>query len=239
MPFKCSEMSVVFFDLETSGLPSRTNPARITELSMMAVSIRSVKNLLVDGGSNTTTTTRRRTPRIISKLTLAVNPQKELPPLVTRLTGLGNSALSEHPPFSSTTASLLSNFLSCLPQPVHLVAHNGVRFDLPLLRAELLYSQPNCLQHIHVLVADSLLYFTDKWKRSKTAGERPRPSFTLGNLYRRYFGLEPPGAHSSESDTMAVMQLCLAEGDHFLSWLRDNSRTFDSITPMWSKPYVS
>lgn len=49
---------------------------------------------------------------------------------------------------------ILESFLQHLPKPVCLVAHNGLGFDFPLLRAELLKSESDLGPE--VLVVDSL-----------------------------------------------------------------------------------
>ncbi len=58
-------------------------------------------------------------------------------PLVSDLTGLDNYNLSEQSTFNKNTGDLIKNFLSCLPTPVCLAAHNGNAYDFPLLKAEL------------------------------------------------------------------------------------------------------
>ena len=58
-------------------------------------------------------------------------------PLVSDLTGLDNYNLSGQSTFNKNTSDLINNFLSCLPAPVCLIAHNGNAYDFPLLKAEL------------------------------------------------------------------------------------------------------
>ena len=76
-------------------------------------------------------------PRIVNKLTLCTYPMTTIVPLVSDLTGLDNYNLSEQSKFSKTTGDLINNFLSSLPSPICLVAHNGNAYDFPLLKAEL------------------------------------------------------------------------------------------------------
>jgi three prime repair exonuclease-1 len=58
-------------------------------------------------------------------------------PQVSDMTGLDNYNLNGQSKFNKSTGDLMNNFLSCLPSPVCLIAHNGNAYDFPLLKAEL------------------------------------------------------------------------------------------------------
>ena len=58
-------------------------------------------------------------------------------PHVSDITGLDNYMLNGQSKFDKSTATLLNSFLSHLPSPVCLVAHNGDAYDFPLLKAEM------------------------------------------------------------------------------------------------------
>ena len=58
-------------------------------------------------------------------------------PVVSDITGLDNYNLTGQSKFSKSTGDLINSFLSLLPPPVCLVAHNGNAYDFPLLKAEL------------------------------------------------------------------------------------------------------
>jgi three prime repair exonuclease-1 len=58
-------------------------------------------------------------------------------PEVSSITGLDNYNLTGQDKFDKSTGDLLNAFLSRLPFPVCLVAHNGNAYDFPLLEAEL------------------------------------------------------------------------------------------------------
>ena len=75
-------------------------------------------------------------PRVLHKYTRLYYPRKIIPPLIEEITGLSNDILHRLPGFNSSSAEALNLFLD-LPKPISLVAHNGTRFDYPLLRAEL------------------------------------------------------------------------------------------------------
>ena len=75
-------------------------------------------------------------PRVLNKLTLCFYPMTTIVPQVTAITGLDNYNLSAQPQFTEDTVRLLETWLSRLPGPVCLVAHNGDHYDYPLLLAE-------------------------------------------------------------------------------------------------------
>ena len=129
----------VFFDCETTGL----NAARITEISLAAV-----HRVELSKFAKTVTTTLSSNdedersldtlvPRVINKLTLAVNPMKTVSLFIEELTGLSNYNLEHQAKFRDGAGPLMQQFLSTLAPPVCLVAHNGDRFDFPVLNKEL------------------------------------------------------------------------------------------------------
>ena len=58
------------------------------------------------------------------------------------LSELDNDLLELHSPFDRELADMLRSYLRRLPAPVCLVAHNGNRYDFPLLKAELQHADP-------------------------------------------------------------------------------------------------
>ena len=134
----------VYFDLEATGLKSSGRP-RVCELSLIAVGSSDIldlhKSLLnsISDRTNEDTSIQVKTfsPRIVNKLTLCVYPMAIIVPLVSSMTGLDNYNLTGQSKFDRKIGNLLSIFLSCLPSPVCLVAHNGSQYDFPLLKAEM------------------------------------------------------------------------------------------------------
>ena len=156
--------TMVLFDLEATGLRNSGRP-RITELSLVAVNLQDVlgrdfRNLIketsthiiselhtsinkfkIETSEQTDKVKVRLTlealqPRVLNKLSLCFYPMTTIVPHVTALTGLDNYNLSGQPQFSGDTVRLLEAWLSRLPGPVCLVAHNGDNYDYPLLLAE-------------------------------------------------------------------------------------------------------
>ena len=138
--------TLVFFDIEATGLKSTTYKPRITEMSLIAINykdflkIRCLPESSTESQSNSLSFQNGTTynlPRVTNKLTLCINPLKLIMPDVSDLTGLDNYNLEGMKPFSVETVKLMNNFLESLPQPACLVAHNGLRYDYPMLNAEI------------------------------------------------------------------------------------------------------
>ena len=139
--------TLVYFDLEATGLKSSGRP-RISELSFVAIDAQEInivnKKLLekVNKVKNITChedilLLETLIPRVLNKLTICVYPMATIMPEVSSITGLDNYNLTGQDKFDKSTGDLLNAFLSRLPFPVCLVAHNGNAYDFPLLRAEL------------------------------------------------------------------------------------------------------
>jgi len=133
--------TLVYFDIEATGLKSSGKP-RISEISLVAVNVHDFLNLSAKLSKLKSKPTDKAmleqvVPRVVNKLTLCVYPMAPILPTVSSITGLDNYNLTEQANFDENTANLLSSFLSRLPRPVCLVAHNGDHYDFPLLKAEL------------------------------------------------------------------------------------------------------
>ena len=125
--------------MKSSGRP------RITEISFVAIDTQEIFNLNQKLLGKVETITSHEDvllmktflPRVWNKLTLCVNPMATIMPDVSRITGLDKYNLTGRTRFDKSTWDLLKAFLSHLPLPVSLVAHNGNLYDFPLLQAEL------------------------------------------------------------------------------------------------------
>ncbi|KAG5677082.1 hypothetical protein PVAND_006866 [Polypedilum vanderplanki] len=120
--------SLAFIDLETTGLPQfESKRIKITQLSIIACTVDHIKELK----------SRHDLPRVLHKLTLCFNPFKLIKLDVSKITGLSNELLENESKFDENAAALIINFLSRLQHPVMLCAHNGYRFDYPILKTQL------------------------------------------------------------------------------------------------------
>ena len=139
--------TLVYFDLEATVLKSSGRP-RISELSFVAIDAQEI-NIVNKKLSEKVKKVKNITchedillletliPRVLNKLTICVYPMATIMPEVSSITGLDNYNLTGQDKFDKSTGDLLNAFLSRLPFPVCLVAHNGNAYDFPLLRAEL------------------------------------------------------------------------------------------------------
>ena len=134
----------VYFDLEATGLKSSGRP-RISELSFVAIDAQEINIMnkkLSEKVKNITChedilLLETLIPRVLNKLTICVYPMATIMPEVSSITGLDNYNLTGQYKFDKSTGDLLNAFLSRLPYPVCLVAHNGYAYDFPLLKAEI------------------------------------------------------------------------------------------------------
>ncbi|XP_050022923.1 uncharacterized protein [Dermacentor andersoni] len=119
--------TLVFLDFETTGLPEYMprRKVNVTELSLVAVPRKLLQVPL----------------RCLHKLTLCVQPQSAVTVEAAQISGLDNWELQWCPSFGEA-AQVLEKFLYTLQPPICLVAHNGDKFDFPLLRAELKHASP-------------------------------------------------------------------------------------------------
>uniref|UniRef100_A0A131YH80 Deddh 3' 5' exonuclease domain of three prime repair exonuclease n=1 Tax=Rhipicephalus appendiculatus TaxID=34631 RepID=A0A131YH80_RHIAP len=119
--------TLVFLDLESTGLPDLMprRKVNVTEVALIAVP----RKLL-------------RTPlRCLHRLSFCVQPRNAVTLDAANITGLDNWDLQWCPSFGEI-AEAVEKFLYTLQPPICLVAHNGDKFDFPLLRAELKHSAP-------------------------------------------------------------------------------------------------
>lgn len=93
--------------------------------------------------------------------------------LISNFEGLYNDLLEQDNKFDKNTTELLQNFLNHLQKPVCLVAHNGLRFDFPILHKEILKTSKLLSEDIYC--TDSLNAF----RLIDAMGDEPQPLNTL------------------------------------------------------------
>lgn len=137
-----------FFDLETTGLPIlEYNNTKITQLALIACS---VDHLLA---------TNNDIPRVTHKLNICLNPMKRISLVAEDVTGLSNELLQYERKFDENTFLLLKSFILQLQQPVCLIAHNGNKFDFPILKSHIVKLSETLPSTL--LCCDSLQVFQD------------------------------------------------------------------------------
>ncbi len=146
----------VFLDLEATGLA--ISRPRITELSMVAAGREQFRELQSELRSQSDSEIGCRgdeQPRVLNKLTLCFYPGTQVPHQVTKLTGLDNFNLEDQKRFDGGAAELIRGFLNGLAKPVCLVAHNGLRYDYPLLLSEIVKAVGE--EHSKSVISDEVL----------------------------------------------------------------------------------
>lgn len=101
-------MTLIIFDLETTGL----SPAHNEIIQIAAVRMR-IGDWHVDAGFET-----------------FVRPRQQVPEFITGLTGIGQAHVENAP----SAAEALMSFSRFVGDESVLVAHNGLRFDMPFIR---------------------------------------------------------------------------------------------------------
>ncbi|XP_053227000.1 three prime repair exonuclease 2 isoform X1 [Podarcis raffonei] len=206
----------VFLDLETTGLPH--DQPHLAELCLFAVHRRSLQCSPLPGTP--------QLPRIIDKLTLCVDPQKPFTLEAERITGLSNQNLEENckADFNRGVVEILKGFLQRQMGPICLVAHNGLGFDFPLLRAELWRVDTDLLPSTGCL---------DTLPALKELERSPGMSYQLGALFRHFYGREPIRAHSAEGDVVTLLLVFLAKAPELMTWAARNAQSWGEIRPMY------
>ncbi|XP_064452633.1 three-prime repair exonuclease 1 isoform X1 [Mirounga angustirostris] len=173
-------------------------------------------------------------PRVADKLSLCVAPGKACSPEASKITGLSTAVLAAHgrQRFDADLASLLRAFLQRQPQPWCLVAHNGDRYDFPLLQAELaVLGLASVLDG--AFCVDSIAALKALEHAGSPSEHGPRKSYSLGSIYTRLYGQAPPDSHMAESDVLALLSICQWRPRALLQWVDAHARPFSTVKPMY------
>ena len=120
--------SFVFLDVESTGLFSTDSSPKITELSMIAVGTSRFEEMARNP--------RKSIREVFNKLTLVFFPGKNVGFQAAQVTKLDAMMLEDQARFDPAAVAMINAFLGRLKKPALLVAHNGLKFDLNLLRKE-------------------------------------------------------------------------------------------------------
>lgn len=191
--------TLAFVDLETTGFKK---PMKITELCVIACSV-----------DNFMATDSGELPRVINKFAVCCNPGKPIEYGAAKLTGLSDASLVDAKLFQTTP---LLEFLKHLPQPVCLIAHNGVKFDFVILREELDMSD---IFWTTVKCCDSLAIFREIFNAD---GRK----HILGEVYKRVFNREPDKSHEAEGDVKTLIKCAVGKKAQFMEFLLKHQKDF-------------
>ncbi|KAF7487463.1 three-prime repair exonuclease 1 [Marmota monax] len=222
--------TLIFLDLEATGLPF--SQPKVTELCLLAVHRCALENTLTSQGLSPTVPLP---PRVADKLSLCVAPGKACSPAASEITGLSTAVLAAHgrQRFDNNLANLLQAFLQRQPQPWCLVAHNGDRYDFPLLQAELaMLGLASILDG--AFCVDSIAALKALEQASSPSEHGPRKSYSLGSIYTRLYGQAPVDSHTAEGDVLALLSICQWKPKALLQWVDTHAKPFRTIRPMYA-----
>ena len=129
-------------------------------------------------------------------ITSLINPQKDIPEIVTRITSINNKMVENSPLFQNQVGEILE-FLNNPSEHTYLVAHNGDNFDFIILREHLTYCGYN-LNNMPIKSIDTLLLAKKMYPHLK--------KHSLSQLCIQ-LGCGVNNAHRAEADTQMVKNL--------------------------------
>ncbi|XP_053456603.1 three-prime repair exonuclease 1 isoform X2 [Nycticebus coucang] len=221
--------TLIFLDLEATGLPF--SQPKVTELCLLAIHRCALESPPTSQGPLSTVPPP---PRVVDKLSLCVAPGKTCSPAASEITGLSTAVLAAHgrQRFDDNLANLLLAFLQRQPQPLCLVAHNGDRYDFPLLQAELaMLGLASALDG--AFCVDSITALKALERASSPSEHGPRKSYSLGSIYMRLYGQAPPDSHTAEGDVLALLSICQWKPQALLQWMDAHAKPFSTVKPMY------
>lgn len=223
--------TLVFFDLETTGLPSAYQPVSITELAMVAVDREHFLNQ------------DKPDFRVMNKLTLCLKPQNSMHPMAVKKSGLTPGLLKSRCLFREALPAIRA-FLSTLTPPVCLLAHNGDGFDFPILMGELKAAGNGDVESVlgvaGLTCCDTLKAGHAVWPVLPPAPKRGRGSvaaskqnsYALDQLYKRFCGRRS-NAHHAEQDCIDLMKVCHTVKGAFLNYVDGNAKLLADSRSAW------
>jgi len=180
---------LVCFDLETTGID--TSKDRIVQIALIRVETNGER----------------------STLSTLVNPQRPIPPEATAIHGIKDEHVRNEPSFSQIRAEV-EEFL----KDADLAGYNMVRFDLPLLEAEIKREGGHFIAQGRRLL-DAMVIFKKMERR------------TLEGAVRFYLDQELPGAHSALVDATATLDVLDAQVGRYTEIPKDSEALHTFCNP--------
>lgn len=166
--------NLIFFDLETTGLNQYHDS--VTEIAMIRENFNDEENQL--------------------EFVTLVNPEKNITPFITRITGISNEMVLYSPKFKEVIPNILS-FVAYNSNTPYLVAHNCDGFDKLVLRIHFKKGGINLNEY--------------PWKYLDTLlmAKQLYPYFNKHNLksLMEQLGLPVENAHRARNDTVMMRNL--------------------------------
>lgn len=137
-----------------------------------------------------------------------LNPGFLIPPFITQLTGISDADVAEAPKFIEVAKNLAQFLEGC-----DLCGFNMLKFDLPMLVEEFLKANVDFkIEGRNLIDAQKIFHLME-----------PR---NLAAAYRFYCDAELVNAHSAEADTVATLEILLAQVSKYENVeIKDNKQT--------------
>lgn len=209
----------VFIDLETTGLDTDTD--YIVEICAFAVS---VHDLTYFDMAENEVNLKQIIPRLVDQINLMVLPLSDIPVRAADIHGILREELllRRKECFTINTARVLENFLIQLKEPICLVAHNGFKFDYPMLHSHLQRTKTNHPIWNRIYCTDSLIVLRE---------QLPDQSHRLNNVYND-LAKQVKGSisqsHSAEGDVLRLMVISRLK-KQMMEWLESKKVRFDEL----------
>lgn len=209
----------VFIDLETTGLDTDTD--NIVEIFACAVNVHDLGYFKITGSE---VNVKEVIPRLVDQINLMVLPICDIPAMAAEINGITREELTlrKKECFTIDTARILENFLLQLKEPLCLVAHNGFKFDYPMLLSHLQRTKTDHPIWGRIFCTDSLIVLREKY---------PNQSRSLNNMYNN-IARQVKGpisqSHSAEGDVLRLMVITKLQ-EQMVEWLESKKIRFDEL----------
>ncbi|NSW46324.1 MAG: 3'-5' exonuclease [Bacteroidales bacterium] len=164
---------IVFFDIETTGTDIVHD--RIVEITILRIETNQKENLK----------------------TYLINPERPIPPDVTKIHHITNEMVKNKPTFKELASTIYDFF-----EGADIAGFNAIKFDIPLLAEEFLRCDIDfSMKNRNVI--DVQVIFHKMEQRNLSAA------------YKFYCRKDLENAHSSEADTIATYEILKAQLDYY------------------------
>ena len=178
--------SIIFFDLEATGLRTKTD--QIIQIAAKCGD---------------------------KEFDTYVNCTKTISPLITDITGITRKTVQKAPLIKDALIQF-NTWLSEMPKPSVLVAQNGSRYDFKLLFSEMIHNRISVNELAVDHLFDSLIWCRHHYKpHEMLMSKHGNPSYKLGNIYKAVTGEELDGAHDAMIDVRGTAVICKPCEDYY------------------------
>lgn len=209
----------VFIDLETTGLDTDTD--NIIEICACAVNVQDLAYFDTAGNE---VDLKKIIPRLVDQINLMVLPLCDISVAAAEIHGIKREELllRNKQCFTINTARLMENFFLQLKEPICLVAHNGFKFDYPMLLSHLNRTKTDHSIWSRIYCTDSLIVL-----REQFPNQSHRLTYVYNTLARQVKG-SICQSHSAEGDVLRLMVITRLQ-KQMVEWLECKKIRFNEL----------